>query len=42
VSKNSAAARFRPGSATKHTAFWDVSSPVCGRYQLNANFLNTL
>jgi hypothetical protein len=22
--------------------FWDVSSPIRGRYQLNANFLNTL
>jgi hypothetical protein len=23
-------------------SLWDVSSPISGRFQLNANFLNTL
>jgi hypothetical protein len=40
--KNSLGARFHPRSGTKHAAFWGVSSPICGRYQLNADFFNTL
>jgi hypothetical protein len=42
VLKNSLDARFRPRSGTKNAIFWGVSGPICGRFQLNADFFNTL
>jgi hypothetical protein len=41
--KDSRGGRFHPRSGPKwHRTrrLWGVSSPICGRYQLNVNFFN--
>jgi hypothetical protein len=40
--KNSPYARFHSRSSTKYAAFGGFQSPIRGRYQLNADFFNTL
>jgi hypothetical protein len=40
--KNSPGTRFHPRSGTKHACFGAFQSPICGRYQLNTDFFNSL
>jgi hypothetical protein len=42
VLKNSLVGRVHSGSGTKHTVFGGYWTPICGRYQLNADFFNSL